>query len=159
MQPTSTLARCFLDDHRRLIKHFSDILNALRGDDVPKAVALARDLDRLAGPHMQFEEAVLYPEVRRHRGEESVARLYEEHRVGLEAVKTLLQCANRGHLDATRKARLESQLGIVLQHAVSCGSLLSYLNALDPEIQRNHLKQLLDFRRAGRLWTDTLPER
>ena len=90
MRNNISLSEAFVEDHRHLTQGLSDILQALRDDNLEEAVRMAEDLDQVAGPHMEFEEEILYPEVRKSRGSDYVSRLYREHQVALEAVKALI---------------------------------------------------------------------
>ena len=49
------------------------------------------------------------------------------------------------------------QAGMMLDHAVSCGTLLSYLTTLDQTTQKEYCAALLAFREQGKRWTE-IPE-
>jgi hypothetical protein len=153
-----TLHTAFLEDHRHLTKGLGGLLDSLRRSDVPGAVRIARELDRVAGPHMAFEETVLYPELVNRLGQPFVDQLYHEHALGQTAVAHLVDRADPTSLTAGERSTLIEQVETALEHALSCGSLLSYLSTLSPERHDEMLQQLLDMRTQRCLWTD-LPRR
>jgi hypothetical protein len=71
-----TLHMAFLEDHRHLTKGLAGLLKSLRRSDAPGATMIARELDRVAGPHMAFEETVLYPELVARLGQAFVDQLH-----------------------------------------------------------------------------------
>ena len=82
------LERAFIDDHQELSRGYREIVEAIEQDDHELAANIATRLDQVAGPHIEFEEHCLYPEVARSRGEEYVERLYREH---ADTVETLTE--------------------------------------------------------------------
>lgn len=153
-----TLRTEFLEDHQHLTKGLTELLESLRGGDALQATTIARQLDRLVGPHMAFEEAVLYPELVSRLGQEFVDQLYREHALGQSAVANLVRRDESTPLTATECGVLIAQIETALDHALSCGSLLSYLTTLSDERHSEMLRQLLDKRTQGCLWSD-LPVR
>ena len=87
----SELGEAFVEDHQHLTRGLNNILQALHRSDLQKAARMAGELDVLAGPHIQFEEEVLYPKVAKAQGEEFVNGLYHEHQLGKDALKILVQ--------------------------------------------------------------------
>ena len=88
---SSPLTKAFLDDHREMTRRIAGLLDALKRGDAPAAFQFADELDRVAGPHIEFEEAVFYPLLVEARGREFVGRLYREHGEGRHAVKYRLK--------------------------------------------------------------------
>ena len=82
----SALVQAFLVDHRQFMKLLYDVSTALKDGDVKRARMLAENLNSIGGPHIAFEEAVLYPTLQA-EGEERafVDSLYDEHRDIVEA--------------------------------------------------------------------------
>ena len=151
---TSPLERAFVEDHRRLTRGFARLLEALQQEDDERAVQIADELDRQAGPHIEFEEHVLYPHVAETRGEQFVGRLYREHRTAFEAVRFLLERREHPQLTPEERAKLKEQVQTGLEHAISCGTLLSHLTVLDADRQAELLKQLEAYRRRGHRWLE-----
>jgi hypothetical protein len=159
MRENISLSEAFLEDHRHLTRGLSNILQALRDDHLEEAIRIAEDLDRVAGPHMEFEEEILYPEVGKSRGSDYVSRLYREHQVALEAVKALISSKNQERLEPQLKEQLLQSLTTGLDHAISCGTLLSHVTSLDQKRQDEMLTRLLDLRRIGHRWSELSPSK
>lgn len=151
---STTLEQAFVGDHREMTQHFSRLLQALQNHDDSSAVQLADQLDQLAGPHIQFEEHYLYPEVARHRGEEYTRRLYEEHRAARQALRLLLEHKDTPHLTPEERSRLLELVQVGLDHAISCGTLASHLTALDPAHKAELLARLKQFRQESKRWCE-----
>lgn len=158
MSERNPLHTAFLEDHQLLMGGLAGIRTALQEGDVATAVRLAQELDTAAGPHMQFEEEIFYPELEKKLGHEFVERLYGEHEVGRRAVAALLELGPEGELEDEARAVLIADIETTLEHALSCGTLLSHVDEQDAEARATLLKQLLDLRRSGARWTQ-LPER
>ena len=147
----------FLDDHRQMTRLLARLDEALERHQLHGAQQLAGELNCIAGPHIDFEEHVLYPLVGLSRDPQFVEQLYREHQSVREAIEQLL------YLDADCLtdvviAELRSKLAVGLDHAKSCGTLVSHLAALPRNEQKQALAKLQTTRRTGRLWTE-LPER
>ncbi len=149
----SELELAFLEDHQHLLRGLTEILKALESEDLAAAAAAAERLDETVGPHMRFEEEEFYPALRAVLGNDYVNRLYDEHTEGQRAVWEL---RSRGPeaLTGTDRARLMQQVETTLNHAVSCGTLLSHLDALDEARQRALLERLVELRHEGQLWSE-----
>ena len=143
----------FLEDHRALIQGLVRVRDALRAGDGERASAEADALDRVAGPHMAFEERVFYPFLAKRLGVEFVAELFEEHRAGQEAIRRLVTVRWVGKLPREERSRLLTQIEIALSHARSCGTLLSHVDYLDEPARDALLERLLDARRLGGRWS------
>jgi hypothetical protein len=152
------LATAFVDDHRQMTRALKQLKDALGRHDLSEAKRIAEELDRAAGPHILFEEGFLYPQVARTRGRDCVDRMYEEHRVGRDLLTRILVQRNdsRQRLDDKEQARLLEQAEMMLDHAVSCGTLLSYLTTLDQSTQKEYCAALLALREQGKRWTEIL---
>jgi len=145
------LRQAFSDDHRVLTRGLSSVVDALGKADLAGAVRRADELDRRIGPHMAFEEQVYYPELRRVLGDTFVDRLYHEHALGLDAVRRLI-----GHDPARplpERERVVEELTTALEHARSCGTLLSHLARLDPATLTAMREALEELRRRDVRWT------
>ncbi len=149
----SELELAFLEDHQHLLKGLTEILERLGANDLGAAVAAAERVDEAVGPHMRFEEEELYPTLRAVLGNDYVNRLYDEHTEGQQAIAEL---RSRGPepLTEDEKARLMEAVETTLNHAVSCGTLLSHLDALDEARQSALLERLVELRHEKQLWSD-----
>jgi hypothetical protein len=106
---------------------------------------------------MQFEEEVFYPEVEKILGREFVDRLYAEHALGQRAIRSILTRGRSGEL-AGETETLIRDLETTLQHAFSCGTLLSHLDALPADETDRLLRKLQELRSSEVRWS-ALPER
>ena len=152
------LREAFLQDHQHLTKGFNEILRALESDQYEEAIDAAKRLDRLAGPHIEFEETVLYPQVARGRGNGYDSHLYADHRVGQKVIRLLMGTNPEQLRDPSQKERLLRDIQTILDHAYSCGTLLSHLTASSDAEREEFLARLMDFRRQGHSWSE-LPSR
>lgn len=152
----SPLGRAFLEDHRALTRGLADLAAAVEKRDWAEARQIAERVDRLGGAHIEFEEEVLYPAVARVHGRAFVARLHQEHRAGLDVVRTLLGSSSDGWT-AERQQELAANAQTAWRHAESCGTLLSQLTGLGADEQRVALERLEEIRTAARRWTQLRP--
>ena len=148
-----SLAAAFTEDHRHFTRGLSRLLKALEDDDLAAAVELADDLDRVVGPHIEFEEEVFYPEVARARGGDYVRQLYLEHRIGQNALRALLAHRTDAALAPRERDDLIAQLRTAQDHALSCGTLLSHITCQGPEAQQRMLEQRNEMLERGHRWT------
>lgn len=145
------LSRAFVEDHKILTRGFSKLASALKSKDLDKARRLAAELNEAAGPHIAFEEEVLYPEIARHRGEGFASQMQQEHNFGLQAILRLT--SEPREVDEVTRRELIEDAEQMLDHAISCGTLLSYVTALPDERQRLMLARLLELREERPTWT------
>lgn len=153
----SPLGRAFLEDHRALTRCLADLAAVVEKRDWVEARQIAERVDRLGGAHIEFEEEVLYPAVARVHGRPFVQRLHEEHRAGLDVVRSLLGGPSDGWT-VERQEELAAHAQTAWRHAESCGTLLSQLTGLGAEEQRAALERLESIRSAARRWTQLGPQ-
>ena len=156
-EPLSDLGEEFVKDHSWLARSLVRLQEALQQSDLQQIVQAADDLDRVAGPHMQFEEQVFYPEVEKVRGREFVGRLFHEHGIGLQMLKSILQREGTEPLSSRERDHLLRSVELTLEHVYSCGSLLSHLTELEQSRQTEMLDRLREFRRREKRWTELPP--
>lgn len=150
----SSLKDAFIEDHQTLTRGLSHLLKLVQEEDYDEASRVARELDKAVGPHIEFEEKSFYPEVRKTRGREYVENLYDEHGSGLEAVRALSKLEPGDVPDPEERERLLSLLRRVLDHAVSCGTLLSHVTSLADVEQQEFLAELERYRKLAHKWTE-----
>jgi DNA-binding PadR family transcriptional regulator len=148
------LRDAFLHDHQQLTRGLAAIGEALRSNRTSEAGELARALDRAVGAHIEFEETVYYPALERELGGKFVSQLYEEHAHGKRALRTLVSLGPAGQLGADERAELAKQIDKMLEHALSCGTLLSHLDSLDPARHEQLLGKLRALSQTPKRWTD-----
>ena len=153
MQRLTELQRRFLEDHRPLIRGLKGILAAMEEDDLSTAAELARQLDVDVGPHMAFEEEVLYPRLTETYGDEFVVRLVSEHEAGHRALRRLLDLPPGTSLGEGERREILADLQTVLDHALGCGRLVSELVESE-EVQQADLATLDAYRQRGTSWSE-----
>ncbi len=149
------VVQAFLADHQKFMRLLHDVGVALGNHDVSRARELAQQLDIVAGPHIAFEEAVLYPAVGRGTQDPAFVRtLYDEHHSIVQALSRLLR---EGELDAQSLQDITSAFQKGLGHAEHCGTLISRLAALHKTEQQQALDKLLELRTSDLKWTELTP--
>ena len=147
------LEQQFVDDHRHLTQGFQSLIESVEKNDTARCRRDADELDRVAGPHIKFEELVLYPKVRQDRGNEMASRLLREHQVGRSAI-AFLESHTGDSLSPVDRARVLEQLRVGLDHAVTCGTLLSHLTVVSKPEQTEMLNQLQEIKKQQTRWTE-----
>ncbi|MHC5064723.1 MAG: hemerythrin domain-containing protein [Planctomycetota bacterium] len=147
------LRMAFLEDHQVLTRGLAEIRALAKAGDLEKARGLAAKLDAQAGAHIEFEEGYFYPALRKILGDEFVDRLYKEHAAGKRALELL----QTGEVGRVKRVALERDLEIVEDHVLSCGTLLSHLQGLPDEKQKELLAALRACRSRKQAWTELKP--
>ncbi len=148
-----TLKEAFLDDHREMTRGFVKLHERLEGGDWSAAKGLAAEINRVAGPHIEFEESLYYPRLAPVVGATAIRHMYREHSVGLDVIRDIL-AADQSVPDQTLLREFADRCRRMLEHAHSCGVLVSHLTGLPEDEERELLKRLLKMRYDGRLWTE-----
>lgn len=151
---TERLVDAFEEDHRDLTEGLDHLVRALRADDLERAFELADRVDRTVGAHIDFEESVFYPQLEKTLGKEFVSRLFHEHDAGKSAIRSLLEARDLGVVDPEARREILADLDTALEHALSCGTLLSHLDSLDEEQLETMLRRLHEARERGRRWSE-----
>lgn len=147
------LQRAFARDHKIFIQGLKHTLEALRRGADAEARRLADELDQAVGAHLEFEEEVFYPTLRAALGDDWVGQLYDEHDAGQRAVAELLEQPERPRLAPAVRARLIAGLETALEHALSCGTLVSRLRTVGADEQEQMLERYREIARRARRWT------
>ncbi len=153
------LRSAFLGDLQQLTNGYQELLQAIEQDDFEQARHLAQKLDRLAGPHIEFEERYLYPQVECQRGEAYAMRLYDEHLAVLDTLISIQQSASQTAPNMRTKQSWMAGIEQGFQHDGSINMLLSHLESLGPHQQAEMLESLERLRTIGRCWSDLHPLR
>ena len=142
----------FLKDHQQFSRLLYQISKLLEEGDIETARQRAKDLDVLAGPHIAYEEAELYPRLAQ-MGEKSVTEemLVGQHHDALDAVRGLM---NESPLDEAAVESIKIGFQGALSHAEHCGSLISLMTRLDQQEQSVSLEKLKQLREEGKKWTE-----
>jgi hypothetical protein len=148
------LKAAFSHDHKVMIRGYRDLLEALNRSDFAEAARLSRWLNRMGGPHIEFEECYLYPAVQRSRGEAYVARLYDEHHIVWCAIDALRALSGDDVPSLGQVMQWKQSLRAGLDHAATCGSLLSHLQAMPEDQQEAVMEAIARLRDRGRSWSE-----
>ncbi len=142
----------FLKDHQQFSRLLYEISKLVADQNLTQARQRGHELDTVAGPHIAYEEAELYPRLAAF-GEKRVTedRLKGEHRQMCEALRSLL---NDETPDNESCQSIQSGFQTALSHAEHCGTLISLMSRLDEKEQADSLAKLLEFRREGQKWTE-----
>lgn len=144
----------FLRDHHRLTRILSDVIRHLEGGDVSSARSLAQELNRIAGPHIAFEESVLYPAVRLAVGESFERKLLAEHDNARMGLVHLISAEPIRLAKPEFREKIVTALRSGMKHAESCGTLVSHLEQLSETQQQQALTKLNELKKAGKCWSE-----
>lgn len=148
------LQRAFVDDHRTLTREYKVILECLAKREFQAASRAADDLDQSAGPHIEFEERFLYPQVERVRGSNYTSRLYLEHDSVVAVLRELADISPDQELSELDIQRWKSGLQHGVDHASACGSMLSQLKTLPESEQLRLLDGLTRLHEKKSRWSE-----
>lgn len=154
LKSSSKVVEEFVADHRRMTRRLAELLATVRRGDLKTAVDEADRIDREAGPHIEFEERVLYPEVGKARGAALEEKLRAEHETIRGGLLRLKQLKDQDARNPQVRDELEKTFETAIEHAEHCGTLISHLEVLPPQRKQAALNRLEEFRRAGRRWTE-----
>ncbi len=148
----SPLIAEFLKDHQQFSRLLYQIKKLLDENNFEAAQERAAELDRLAGPHIAFEEAELYPRLKI-LGERNVTEdlLVDQHRDAVDVLRMLIEVKNP---NPETIEQIKSGFERALAHAEHCGSLISLMTQLDENEQAESLRELIRLRKTEQLWTD-----
>ena len=149
----TTLVNEFLRDHQRFISLLRDVVVFVERGEIATARSLADELDRLAGPHIEFEEKILYPTTIAAHGVLLERKLLAEHGNFRAGLKQLLSASDARLSRPEFQQRVAAALRGGLKHAESCGLLVSHLDQLTELEQQQALTKLNGLKREGRRWT------
>jgi hypothetical protein len=151
--PGALLFDAFREDHARAGRGFYELSQLLEADDVRAACALAQRIDEESGAHIAFEETNFYPRLSKLLSRTEIARMYEEHAVGANTVRTLLDHEPEEPLDSEEKERLVTGATQMSEHISECGELFGALGGIPVAEQAELLEQLVEWRRRRPRWT------
>ena len=152
LDTTAPLIAEFLKDHQQFSRLLYQISKLLEEGKIDLARERAKDLNVLAGPHIAYEEAELYPRLAK-MGEKTVTKemLIGQHHDALDAVRALM---DEPPLDEAAVESIKTGFQGALSHAEHCGSLISLMTQLNQQEQSSSLEALKRFREEGKKWTE-----
>jgi hypothetical protein len=148
-----SLQDAFIEDHRKMTMGFYRLRQSLEDADWPEARRLAEKIDRDVGSHIEFEETLYYPRLKPVIGAENISRMYEEHQIGLGLIRDI-DALGPDEPENEVCSRLADRCREMLEHAQSCGTLISHLTDLPQEEQAELLAELQEIRGRGTRWTE-----
>ena len=148
----SPLISEFLKDHQRFSRLLLAITRLLEDGKIDEARERARELDLVAGPHIEYEEREVYARLKQ-LGETRVTNemLVGEHHQIRDAMKLLLE---NEALDESQLQQAKAGFASGIRHAEHCGSLISLMSRLDQDQQAQSLVVLKELRDGGRKWSE-----
>lgn len=149
----STLQDAFARDHRKMTRGFHRLRQSLEGDDWSEVRRIAAEIDDQVGSHIEFEETVYYPRLQPIIGPANTRRMFAEHATGLRLIKEIL-AADAGPTNDHARWLLIERCNRMLDHAQSCGTLVSHLASLPEEEQRELLEKLETIRDLHHRWSE-----
>lgn len=147
----SPLITEFLKDHQQFSRLLLEVSRLLEQGEIEKARQRARELDVLAGPHIAYEEAELYPRLDQ-LGDKSVTEemLVSQHH---DALTTIRKLVGEQSISEAELTEIKEGIKAALDHVEHCGSLISFMTRLDEDQQVESLAELKRLRAEGTKWT------
>lgn len=116
MSVWDSLQANLLRGHRQLAEGLSGTIAVLERGDFGTAAKLADELDRDAGPHVEFQERYLFPVVEEQQGEAIAVKLYDELGSVVATLMELQRLSSGLSPSATMKRRWLRSLRRGLRH-------------------------------------------
>lgn len=152
LDTTNPLIVEFLKDHQQFSRLLYEIWKLLEAGQTDKARRRATELDSVAGYHIAYEEAELYPRLAK-LGEKAVMEenLVGEHHDVLDSLRELV---NNPSPSEEQLQSIQKGFRDAITHAEHCGTLISLLTQLDESEQAQSLETLRRLRERGKKWTE-----
>ena len=148
VQTQTPLVREYLEDHQGMAHLFYQILVALDEGESTRAQDLAKELNRVGGPHIAYEKLELYPRL---SASQKSQQLCADHQHVTQALKMVLEHES---LEGEDEQLVMEGLRIGLDHAEQCRALVGLLAALPESEQATSLEVLRDLKRRGQCWVE-----
>jgi len=113
----------FRNDHRQIRDLVLNLVGAFIQNDMEQAATLIKKLNIVAGPHFQFEEEVLYPELIPVYGPQYINKLYIDHDLVIARIRKLAEFIGKGQVDKKECDTAINLLGGLLPHLTDCEGL------------------------------------
>jgi len=118
-------------DHTKVRDILLDIIVAASRRDAAKALELLLRLDKLGGPHFQWEEESFYPTLERFYGPEYKEYLFGVHDRIVRAARQLAQILGKGEItEAEAKKVVALVRSEILPHPIECEGLTLFSERL-----------------------------
>ena len=148
VQSRTPLVREYLEDHQGMAHLFYQVIVALDEGESTRAQELAKELNRVIGPQIAYEELELYPRL---SASQNSLSLCDDLQQVTQALKMLLE---HDSLEGEDEQLAMEGLRIGLDHAEQCRALVGSLAALTESEQATSLEALRDLKRRGQCWVE-----
>ncbi len=148
VQSQTPLVREYLEDHQGTAHLFYQVIVALDEGESTRAQELTKELNRVIGPQIAYEELELYPRLSVSQNSQS---LCDDLQQVTQALKMVLEHES---LEGEDEQLVLEGLRIGLDHAEQCGALVGSLAALPESEQATSLEVLRDLKRRGQCWVE-----
>ena len=151
------LHTAYSEGHQRLVAGLRQIIQAIEQEDYATAVESAGEIDRLAGPHVEFEERYLYPVVEEIDGEATASRLYTQHVHSIATLHELEHWPEGVAPHADVRQRWLCSLRSAVEHAAQTHALLNYLGGMPLAQKQQMLRRHEALQQHGHRWSELHP--
>ena len=126
----------FRDEHRGGRDAFLGIGEALRARDRTRIGELMGRANTLIGPHMQYEEQVMYPELAVLFGDTYVERMLADHDRAFTVAGTLMEIASKPEITDADVDAGNAAIQDLLPHVTDCDGLVLAIEVLPRDAQQ-----------------------
>lgn len=126
----------FRNEHRGGRDTFLAIGQALRARDTARIGELMGQANTLIGPHMQYEEEVMYPELAVLFGDEYVERMLADHDRAFTVAATLMEIASKPEITDGDIEAGNTAIQHLLPHVTDCDGLVLAVEVLPADAQQ-----------------------
>jgi hypothetical protein len=126
----------FRAEHRAGRDAFLGIGEALRARDSARIGELIGRANTVIGPHMQYEEEVMYPELAVLFGDEYVERMLADHDRAFVVASTLMEIASKPEITDADVEAGNTAIQHLLPHVTDCDGLVLAIEVLPADAQR-----------------------
>ena len=147
----------FRNDHRQIRDLIMNLIRAFIQNDILKAEKLLFILNEIAGPHFQFEEEVLYPELIPVYGPEYINKLYIDHDLVIARVIKLKELISKSKLNPEEFDQGVRLLEGLFPHLTDCEGLSIMVETLNEKTIERITKNMEETRKKSNsllLWAE-----
>jgi len=118
-------------DHNWVRDILLDIIEASNRKDVVKSLELLLRLDKIGGPHFQWEEESFYPTLERFYGSEYKEYLFGVHDRIIRAARQLALILGKGEINEEESKKIPALIrSEILPHPIECEGLTLFAEKL-----------------------------
>ena len=139
----------FRNDHRQIRDLIMNLIRAFIQNDILKAEKLLFILNEIAGPHFQFEEEVLYPELIPVYGPEYINKLYIDHDLVIARVIKLKELISNSKFNPEECDKGLRLLEGLFPHLTDCEGLSIMVETLNEKTIERITKNMEETRKKN----------